>query len=137
MNGTRNITAPARAAVAVEGDHSALIHDARQASRAFAAALTPAPGADATDNLLLVVSELVTNSLRHGGGRYTLALAADPDCMTVSVSDPSAELPHERTPDLGGIGGGFGWHMVNHLADRVTIVANPGSGKTVHARLLR
>lgn len=137
MNGTRVAAAPLSVAPAVEGDHSVLIHDARQAGRAFAAALTPAPGADSMDNLLLVVSELVTNSLRHGGGRYTLTLSADPQSVTVSVSDPSPELPRQRTPDLGGAGGGFGWHMVNHLADRVTITRNPGAGKTVHARLPR
>ena len=35
--------------------------------------------------MVLVVSELVTNALRHGGGTYTLRLTAHPDLIEVAV----------------------------------------------------
>ncbi|MFB9520295.1 ATP-binding protein [Streptomyces cremeus] len=95
---------------------------ARRAARDFTEGLSPAPAADAADSLVLVVSELVTNAVRHGGGRYTLAFSASPDTLTVAVGDPSPELPHERTPDLDDGSGGFGWHLVQLLAQEVTIV---------------
>ncbi|MFI1015900.1 ATP-binding protein [Streptomyces sp. NPDC020965] len=144
LNDNTNLTARAPAATAtVDGDHTTRVHDARLTARTFADSLSPAPGPGRTDTLVLVVSELVTNALRHGGGRYTLTLSAGPGTMTASVSDPNPAPPRERAPDLGGAGGGFGWHMVRHLAIAVTISPHSGSnrgsgsGKTIHARLPR
>ncbi|GFE16871.1 hypothetical protein Sgleb_49180 [Streptomyces glebosus] len=54
--------------------------------------LTPAPDPERADTFLLVVSELATNALRHGGGRYTLRLSAGPDTLTAAVSDLSAPV---------------------------------------------
>ena len=99
---------------------------------------TPAPDPETRGHLgLLVVSELATNALRHGGGRYTLQLFASPDALTAAVSDLNSAPPRERTPDLNGGTGGFGWHMVRHLTSHVTITSAPGKGKTIHARLTR
>ncbi|MCX5206515.1 ATP-binding protein [Streptomyces sp. NBC_00237] len=98
------------------------VANARRAARAFTAGLSPAPAEDAADSLVLVVSELVTNAVRHGGGRYTLAFSATFDTLTVAVGDPSPELPRERIPDIDDSGGGFGWHLVQLLAQEVTIV---------------
>ena len=89
------------------------------------------------DTLVLVVSALVTNALRHGGGRYTLRLSAGPDTVTAAVSDPSPARPREHTPDLDGGSGGFGWHMTRHLTTHLTITTGPGYGKTIHAQLHR
>ncbi len=44
------------------------------------------------DTLVLVVSDLVTNALRHGGGHYTLKLSADPDTVTAAVASPGPRL---------------------------------------------
>lgn len=92
---------------------------------------------DRFDDVALVVSELVTNALRHGGGRYTLRLSAGPDKVTAAVSDPSPAHPRECTPDLNGGSGGFGWHMVRRLTSSLTITAGPSPGKTIHAHLTR
>ncbi|MET7458098.1 ATP-binding protein [Streptomyces sp. NPDC005574] len=92
----------------VRGDSAAGVSQARRAARAFTDRLTPAPGPDMADTLVLVVSELVTNSLHQGGGHYTRELTANPDTLTAAVSDPSPAHPRERTPDLGGGSGGFG-----------------------------
>ncbi|WP_285574185.1 ATP-binding protein [Streptomyces sp. RTGN2] len=91
----------------------------------------------AGDSLVLVVSELVTNALRHGGGQYTLALSATEDTVTAEVSDRSPALPRERAPDLNGGSGGFGWHMVRRLTTGLSVIRGPGSGKTVRARIPR
>ncbi|MFD5103088.1 ATP-binding protein [Streptomyces albidochromogenes] len=119
------------------GDSSADVCRARELARVFAESLGPSPATDVMDTLVLVVSELVTNALRHGGGRYTLELSADEDAMRVAVSDPNPAHPREVTPDLNGGSGGFGWHMVRHLTDEVTITPGPRPGKTITAHIAR
>ncbi|QHZ00228.1 Histidine kinase-, DNA gyrase B-, and HSP90-like ATPase [Streptomyces sp. S4.7] len=138
MNGTR-ITDVMPEPGVVRGDSPAGIHEARDTARAFTGSLTPAPGSGVVDTIVLVVSELVTNALRHGGGRYTLELSAAPDSVTVAVSDPNPAPPRERAPDLDGGGGGFGWHMVRRLAGWLAIAPGPGPGpgKTIYAVLPR
>ncbi|MEU9095783.1 ATP-binding protein [Streptomyces sp. NPDC087901] len=121
----------------VRGDSAAGISQARQAVRAFADRLTPAPCPDMADTCVLVVSELVTNALRHGGGTFTLRLNAHPDAIEIAVDDTSPRLPRMRTPDLTGAGGGFGWPMVNHLARTTAITRRTAGGKTVTAFLPR
>ncbi|MFD4029170.1 ATP-binding protein [Streptomyces sp. NPDC058637] len=113
------------------------IHWAREAARTFACGLVPAPAPDTVDTLVLVVSELTTNALRHGGGQFTLELSATTDTVTVAISDPSPVPPRERAPDLNGGSGGFGWHMVRRLTTDLTVTPGPGAGKTIHARLSR
>uniref|UniRef100_A0AAU2VPU7 ATP-binding protein n=1 Tax=Streptomyces sp. NBC_00008 TaxID=2903610 RepID=A0AAU2VPU7_9ACTN len=137
MNSTATTSAAERAALVIEDDSTAGVARARDAARTFAHSLDPALEAEAAETLTLVVSELATNAVRHGGGSYTLRLDATADAVHVAVSDPSSEPPHERTPDLSGGTGGFGWHMIRHLADDVTTVPGPGQGKTIRARLGR
>ncbi|MFD4700020.1 ATP-binding protein [Streptomyces niveus] len=134
MNGTTATTA-APTSLVIADDSPAGISRARDAARAFANSLRPAPDTTSADTLALVVSELATNALRHGGGRYTLELSADPRAVRVSVSDPNPAHPRERTPDLNGDTGGFGWHMIRRLVGKVTITPGPGRGKTIHAVL--
>lgn len=114
------------------------VAEARQAARAFLGALgQPAIGREQADTVVLVVSELVTNALRHGGGAYTLRFAARPGTVEVAVGDPGPRMPRMRTPDLVEGTGGFGWHMVNDLAHRVVVTPGPEGGKTVRAFLPR
>ncbi|MFD9336313.1 ATP-binding protein [Streptomyces sp. NPDC060028] len=111
---------------------------ARQSARSFLESLGPtAIDPEHADSVILVVSELVTNALRHGGGSYTLRLAAHPGVIEVAVEDPSSDLPRMRTPDLVDGTGGFGWHMVNDLARATVITPLPEGGKTVRALLPR
>ncbi|AEN10030.1 MULTISPECIES: ATP-binding protein [unclassified Streptomyces] len=119
-------------------DSAAAVAETRDATRAFLASLEqPAVAREAADTVVLVVSELVTNALRHGGGACTLRLTAHRDTIEVAVDDPSPRVPRMRTPDLRGRAGGFGWPMVNDLADATTVVRRPGGGKTVGALLGR
>ncbi|WP_030980870.1 ATP-binding protein [Streptomyces sp. NRRL S-1824] len=112
------------------------VADARDAARAFLEGLRqPAVAPDAADTVVLVVSELVTNALRHGGGTCTLELTAHPDTIEVAVHDPSRHAPRMRTADLNGGTGGFGWPMVNRLARATAVTRRASGGKTVSACL--
>ncbi|MEV7278873.1 ATP-binding protein [Streptomyces sp. NPDC093111] len=95
-------------------------------------ATLPGPGADPLlDDLLLVVSELVTNAQRHAGGVTGFALDVGPDGATVGVSDASRQAP--RCVPGGGLRtGGFGWPIVLRLCREVTVDVRP-DGKTVTA----
>ncbi|MEU9191503.1 ATP-binding protein, partial [Streptomyces sp. NPDC048484] len=93
--------------------------------------------AEAADTVVLVVSELVTNALRHGGGTFSLDLTAHPDSIAVAVHDRSPQAPRMRTPDLNGGTGGFGWPMVNRLARATAVTRRTAGGKTVSALLAR
>ncbi|WP_033279274.1 ATP-binding protein [Streptomyces sp. NRRL F-525] len=111
--------------------------DARERARDFLGGLDRPIAAEAADTVALVVSELVTNALRHGGGTCTLDLTAHPDGIEVAVHDRSPQTPRMRTPDLNGGTGGFGWPMVNRLARATTVTSRAAGGKTVSALLAR
>ncbi|MET7642499.1 ATP-binding protein [Streptomyces sp. NPDC005426] len=120
------------------GPSATAVADARDATRAFLEALGQPGLAPATaDTVVLVVSELATNALRHGGGTFTLRLTARPDTIEVAVDDASPQAPLMRTPDLNGGTGGFGWPMVNRLAHTTAVTPRPAGGKTVRAVLAR
>ncbi|MBO0514995.1 ATP-binding protein [Streptomyces beijiangensis] len=110
---------------------------ARDDMRVFFAELSPAPTPECTDNAVLVVSELVTNALRHAGGLTALRLAADRTTLEITVRDPSHAVPRERAPDRNGAGGGFGWPLVRFLARTVAVTPSPRGGKSVRAVLTR
>jgi hypothetical protein len=77
--------------------------DARDGARDFLEALgRPAIAAQVADTVVLVVPELLTNALRHGGGTCTLDLSAHPYDIEVAVHDGSPQPPRMRTPDLNG-----------------------------------
>lgn len=113
------------------------IAGARDSARAFLGALVPVCAAEAAETVVLVVSELVTNAVRHGGGTCTLDLTAHPDGIEVTVHDHSPLPPRMRTPDLHGGTGGFGWPVVNRLARTTAVTPRPSGGKTISALLPR
>ncbi|CAL9315230.1 ATP-binding protein [Streptomyces sp. SudanB25_2051] len=90
--------------------------------------------AGVADDILLVVTELVTNAARHGGGVTGFHAELDGDDLVVSVADASPALPHTRPRDDPAASGGFGWPLVLRLSSRVTVAPAPG-GKTVTAVL--
>lgn len=79
-------------------DSAAPIAGARDSTRGFLGGLVPAIAAGAADAVVLVVSELVTNALRHAGGSCALELTAYPDTIEVAVHDRSPQAPRTRTP---------------------------------------
>lgn len=83
-------------------------------------------------DVLLVVSELVTNADRHSHGPYVLELEGTAHQITVVVYDSSAAVPVRYPRDPGRIGG-HGLEIVDVLAD-VTVERVP-VGKRVRAVL--
>ncbi|SCD55877.1 Histidine kinase-like ATPase domain-containing protein [Streptomyces sp. TverLS-915] len=77
------------------GHHSRPEHaaEAREAVRVFLDGLSPAVAARTAQHLLLLVSELVSNALRHAGAVSGLRLRATSGALTVEVRDPSPERP--------------------------------------------
>lgn len=55
---------------------------------------------DTADDILLVVSELVTNALLHGTGPITLSVAVEPDEVVVAVTDHGPESPSFGTSQV-------------------------------------
>jgi anti-sigma regulatory factor (Ser/Thr protein kinase) len=96
---------------------------AREARRALAACRLVAPGDEAT--LLLLVSELVSNSVRHAGlapsDAIRLRARANDGATHVEVCDGgrTGGLPSRRRSDPAALEpGGLGLKLVDEMADR-------------------
>ncbi|GHJ39585.1 ATP-binding protein [Streptomyces sp. TS71-3] len=109
----------------------------RQALRAWG--WLPASGADqraAAEDVLLVVSELVTNACLHAEGPEELWLGCDRKVLRIEVSDRGAGQPAPRTPHRAGRPGGHGMFIVQRLCLDWGVIRTPGlPGKTVWAEL--
>ncbi|MFD9418198.1 ATP-binding protein [Streptomyces goshikiensis] len=82
---------------------------------------------------LMVTTELFTNALRHGGGLTVFRVAITDGALHLSVGDASSRTPvaHPRTR---GRPGGYGWPLIQQLAEHVTITPLP-DGKIINAVL--
>ena len=87
--------------------------------------------ARADGEVLLVVSELVTNADRHSHGPYVLELEGTDASVTVSVWDSSAALPLRFPRDPRRVGR-HGLEIVHALAAEITAERVP-VGKRVRA----
>ncbi|MER6537367.1 ATP-binding protein [Streptomyces sp. 900105755] len=85
----------------------------------------------ADGELLLVVSELVTNADRHSNGPYILELEGTDSAVLVSVYDSSAALPRRFPRDPERVGR-HGLEIVHALATEVVAERVP-VGKRVRA----
>jgi anti-sigma regulatory factor (Ser/Thr protein kinase) len=83
------------------------------------------------DDVLLTVSELVTNSHVHARSPAQLVMTWDGHCLHVAVHDASEHLPTPR-PASGERPGGRGLFLVDALADSWEARRCP-DGKTVIA----
>lgn len=99
----------------------------------------PAATADqraAAEDVLLVVSELVTNACLHAEGPDELRIACDNKVIRVEVVDKGTGQPAPRTPHRAGRPGGHGMFIVQRLCLDWGVIRTPGSpGKTVWAEL--
>jgi anti-sigma regulatory factor (Ser/Thr protein kinase) len=110
---------------------------ARQALHAWG--WLPAATADrraAAEDVLLVVSELVTNACLHAEGPDELWIACDNKVIRIEVSDRGAGQPAPRTPHRAGRPGGHGMFIVQRLCLDWGVVRTPGvAGKRVWAEV--
>src|SRR5262245_55753783 len=108
--------------------------EARRACRAFARR----NHVQEVDTLLLVLSELVTNAVQHGGAPIVIRIECEGGCVRIGVSDatgnPAAVTPR-RDLWLDGTGG-MGLRIIDAVSIGWGAHANQGgSGKTVWAEL--
>ncbi|MFB7941000.1 ATP-binding protein [Streptomyces sp. NPDC004779] len=111
------------------------------AARAFTAdflatATTVLPGGVEDEHVelaQLVVSELVTNAIRHTAGPCRLLLELGRDTLEISVFDGEAAAPVPRGHDPRRIGQ-HGVEIVVAVCESLTVEPAPG-GKRVRARL--
>ncbi|MFI6150829.1 ATP-binding protein [Streptomyces sp. NPDC051109] len=102
---------------------------ARDTARALLARLhVPSAG---VDDVVTVVSELVSNAERHAGGATLFEIHARSGVVTVEVSDRTTRLPEAQTW-APGRPGGFGWRLIHVIAATIHVRAHQG-GKTVVA----
>lgn len=117
VGGERGTDVPAHIEQALPGGVSA---SAR--ARDLLAPLRPRLGATLHDELVLLVSELVTNSVRHAGvderGWIDLRVDASEQAVRAEVRDPGVGFdPHVREPDPREPGG-WGLFLVDQLSER-------------------
>ncbi|MCF1599995.1 ATP-binding protein [Streptomyces muensis] len=123
------------------GDQSGVVPLARDFARQalYAWGWLPAATADqraAAEDVLLVVSELVTNACLHAEGPDQLWIACDNKVIRVEVSDKGTGQPAPRTPHRAGRPGGHGMFIVQRLCLDWGVMRTPGvAGKTVWAEL--
>jgi anti-sigma regulatory factor (Ser/Thr protein kinase) len=85
----------------------------------------------AHDDVVLAVSELVTNASRHAYGPTALRLTGGRRHVRIEVSDGSVVKPVLRP---AGTTGGWGLRLVERLASRWGVVVG-GTGKVVWCEL--
>jgi len=110
-------------------------HAVRMARQATRDALATWRLAYLEETAVLLVSELVTNAVRHarGGDEVTLVLQTAGTWLRIEVTDADPEWPQPRTP-AGFDGSGFGLVLVDALAGKWG-VRETATGKAVWAEL--
>jgi anti-sigma regulatory factor (Ser/Thr protein kinase) len=99
----------------------------------------PATRARASDAALLV-SELVTNSVRHAhtgaDQSLTVELTTLEDRVRIAVIDSGAELEPHMLPADPAVSGGFGLQLVSKLSAAWGVLHDPGGTTRVWCELL-
>ncbi|MFJ9611607.1 ATP-binding protein [Kitasatospora sp. NPDC101176] len=109
------------------------IPELRSFARTFVLRTRPGRAAHLAD-VLLVVTELATNVVRHTEGPGLLTLTARADGTEVTVGDGSRRLPVIRLSSPGGLSG-RGLVLVAAVCERLDVTLDPGAGKTLRATL--
>jgi CheY-like chemotaxis protein len=91
---------------------------------------------DLVEDAELVVSELVTNALIHGGSRCELRVGLSDAALRVQVVDEGEGMPDPMAARQGDEHG-RGLLLVSVLCEAWGVEALPGGGKIVWAELLR
>jgi anti-sigma regulatory factor (Ser/Thr protein kinase) len=80
------------------------------------------------EDIRLLVSELVTNAVRHAGGprggEVAVDVTVEPSSVRVEVADPGAGFDPQPRDDEMTRPGGWGLYLVDRIADRWGVVRN-------------
>jgi signal transduction histidine kinase len=82
------------------------------------------------DDVALVITELVSNSIKYGAGPVLVDLATDDQLLRLDVGDCSEEIPRQPTPGSTA-SGGRGLLLVSGLSTGWGVRLRPQGGKTV------
>ncbi|QKV91455.1 ATP-binding protein [Streptomyces sp. NA02950] len=104
----------------------ASLADARDLVGAFLA--EHCPGVDAAA-VKTVISELITNAIRHTSGSWSLTAALADGVFSVDVHDSSSSPPVPR-PGVPDGTGGWGMHIISRLARQMEVTLT-AQGKIV------
>jgi anti-sigma regulatory factor (Ser/Thr protein kinase) len=127
LDGASELVAPAHAG------NELSVRFARGPSAASAArnallALESRVDARCLDDIRLLVSELVTNAVRHGDGGsegdVQLDVSIEAPRLRVEVADPGAGFDPQPRDDEMTRPGGWGLYLVDRIADRWGVVRN-------------
>ena len=91
-------------------------------------------GSVRADDVVLVVSELVTNAVRAGAVQVDVLLEINGERIDLEVTDDAGGWPAQRQAEVDD-DGGRGLSIVEQLADR-WVVSPQRSGKIVRARFV-
>jgi anti-sigma regulatory factor (Ser/Thr protein kinase) len=93
-------------------------------------------GKTRSDDLVLAVNELATNSVRHGGGVGTLRMWTESDVLVCEIQDAGHITdPHAgRTPPTPDQPSGRGLWVVNQVVDLMRIRSAP-TGTVVRVQM--
>ncbi|WP_432063391.1 ATP-binding protein [Streptomyces sp. S1] len=73
-------------------------------------------GEERVEDVLLLVSEVVTNACLHAGGPEEFVLRREREGLRVEVADASPEPPRVRAPRSPSLPGGHGLTVLDRLA---------------------
>jgi len=101
-----------------------------QARSEVTARLASLVGARSLEDVRLLVTELITNALRHGklrtGDRVSVKASVDGDVVRIEVHDPGRDGDVAQRPP-GPRGGGYGLYLVEQLAKRWGVDRDDGT----------
>ena len=89
----------------------------------------------ALDDVLVMVSELATNAVRHGGGGFDVVVATSDGELRVEVVDASPAIPQAQWVPAGATSG-RGLAIVDALSESWGVTALEGGGKAVWFEVL-
>ncbi|MDX3853972.1 ATP-binding protein [Streptomyces sp. AK02-01A] len=105
---------------------------ARALTRSFLELHEPTVPERTAVDVLLVVSELVTNAIRHADGVTAFRISARTGAVEIMVRDASPRLPRHKEHGADWLPGGYGWPLVRQLAE-VTVLPLESGGKVITA----
>jgi sigma-B regulation protein RsbU (phosphoserine phosphatase) len=82
------------------------------------------------EDIVLLVSELATNSVNHARSPFTLGIELDARSVRIEISDTADDLPRKRSP-LMDEPYGRGLHIVDSLAESWGVGLGADGGKTI------